>query len=79
MVAATRWRLDVLGLAIGALLTYAWVGLANALRVGPTAVIEQAVIIAVALAVAALAVHRRRRAAVRPSAGGAVRATTHRA
>ncbi len=79
VVAATRWRLDVLGLAIGAVLTYAWVGLANALRVGPTAVIEQAVIIAVALAVAALAVHRRRRVAVRPSAGGAVRATTHRA
>ena len=79
VVAATRWRLDVLGLAIGAVLTYAWVGLTNAVRVGPTAVIEQVVIIAVALAVTALAVHRRRRAAVRPRAGATVRAATHRA
>lgn len=79
VVAATRWRLDVLGLAIGPILTYAWVGMVNAVRVGSTAVIEQVVIIAVALAVTALAVRRRRRAAVRPSAGAAVRATTHRA
>ena len=76
VIAATRWRLDVLGLAIGAVLTYVWVGLANALRVGPTAVIEQVVIVGIALGVTALAVRRRRRAGVRPSAGEAVRATT---
>jgi hypothetical protein len=61
----------VLGLAVGAVATYAWVGLVNAVRVGPSAVVEQEVIIAVALAVTALAVHRRRRAAIRANAAAA--------
>ncbi len=81
VIASTTWRLDVLGLAVGAVATYAWVGLVNAVRVGPSAVVEQVVIIAVALAVTALAVHRRRRAAIRPNeaaAGAGDRAGTHR-
>lgn len=56
---AIRWRIDVLGLAIGPVLTYAWVGLANASSHGAAGVVEQLVIIAVALAVTALAVSRR--------------------
>ncbi len=55
------FRLDVLGLATGAVLTYAWVGLANSLSAGLAGVIEQTVIVLVALAVTALAVTRRRR------------------
>ena len=76
-----RWRLDVLELAVGALLTYAWVGLTNAIGAGWAGVIEQVVIIAAALAVSGLALRRRRRAALRPSgpvAGAVSHATTHR-
>ena len=64
---SVRFRLDVLGLAIGAVLTYAWVGLTNAARADLTGVIEQIVIVLVALAVAVVAVVRRRRLA--PSSG----------
>jgi hypothetical protein len=81
VLAAVRWRLDVLGLATGALLTYAWVGLTNAIGAGRAGVIEQVVIIAAALAVSGLALRRRRRAALRPSepdAGAVSPATTHR-
>lgn len=60
---SVRFRLDVLGLAIGAVLTYAWVGLTNAARTDLTGVIEQTIIVLVALAVSVLAVVRRRRLA----------------
>jgi len=61
MALSLAFRLDVLGLAIGAVLTYAWVGLANSLAAGLAGVIEQTVIVVVALAVTVLAVTRRRR------------------
>ena len=81
VLAAVRWRLDVLGLAVGALLTYAWVGMTNAVGAGSAAVIEQVVIVAAALAVSGLALRRRRRAALRstgPEAGAVSPATTRR-
>lgn len=53
-------RLDVLGLAIGPVLTYCWVGLANAVAAGPAAIIEQAAIVLVALTITGLALGRRR-------------------
>lgn len=56
--AATAWRLDVLGLAVGPVLTYAWIGLANAAAHGPAALIEQGVIVAVALAVAGIGLRK---------------------
>ena len=80
VVAAHRWRMDVLGLAAGAVLTYAWVGMTNAIHAGPAGSVEQLVIIAVALMVTLLAV--RRRSALRsiePSADAASHAATHRA
>lgn len=80
-LAAHRWRLDVLGLAAGAVLTYAWVGMTNAVNAGSAGLIEQLVIIALALLVTLLAV-RRRRSALRsnePDADGAGHAATHRA
>jgi len=81
VLAALRRRLDVLGLAVGALLTYyVWVGMTNAVDAGRAGVVEQLVIIAIALALAVLAL-RRRRAAIapsRPAAAAAGRATTRR-
>jgi hypothetical protein len=71
VAASIGWRLDVLGLAVGPVLTYAWVGLANAAAHGVSAMIEQIVIIAVALSVTALALRRRDRSVITPSGSGA--------
>jgi hypothetical protein len=64
-----RTTLNVLGLALGALVTYGWVGLTQAKSAGTTGVIEQIVIILVVAVVAVLAVRQSRR--VLPSAGEA--------
>lgn len=61
---AVRCQLDVLGLAVGAVLTYAWVGLANSASAGLAGAIEQIVLVLVAIAVSALAVVRRTRLSV---------------
>lgn len=81
VLATRRWRLDVLGLAVGAVLTYAWVGMTNALPAGRAGVIEQVLIIAVALAVTLLAVRRRRSAlrSIESTSDGAGHAGTRRA
>ena len=71
VAAAIRWRLDVLGLAVGPVLTYAWVGLVNALGHGPAALIEQIVIVAVALTVTGIALWRHGSGRVRSSGSGA--------
>lgn len=71
IAAAIGWRLDVLGLAIGPVIAYAWVGLANATAHGVPAMVEQVVITAVALTVTGLALRRRDRAGIRPSGSGA--------
>lgn len=68
-VTAIRWRLDVLGLSVGPVLTYAWVGLASASSHGFAAVVEQLVIVALAGAVTLVAMRRRR--ALTPSETGA--------
>ncbi len=69
------FRLDSFGLAVGALVTYAWVGLESALPLGWGPVAEQLVIIAaVAAAVAATALRRKRR--FRTRRGHLVTATT---
>lgn len=74
--AVLRWRWDVLGLAIGPMLTYCWVGLINAIAVGPAGIIEQLAIVLVALSVTALAVWRRRSATAITSGTGADAAAT---
>jgi hypothetical protein len=62
VAASVVWRLDVGGLAVGPVLTYAWVGLANAAGHGLPAVVEQLLIVAIALGVTAFALRRRRAA-----------------
>lgn len=52
------------GLAAGAVLTYVWVGMRNAIPAGPVAIAEQSVLILLALAFTALALVRRRRGSV---------------
>ncbi|HEU5486946.1 MAG TPA: hypothetical protein VFU98_18735, partial [Microlunatus sp.] len=64
VAASIRWQLDVVGLAVGPVLTYCWVGLANAAGHGAPAVVEQLLIVALALVITGVAV--RRRVAVRP-------------
>lgn len=64
VVVAQFRRMDVLGLALGPLLTYCWVGLGNAAAHGTGAVVEQSVLVVLALAVAAVAVIRHRAPAV---------------
>jgi hypothetical protein len=63
--ASVRLRLDPLGLACGAVLTYCWVGVVNAARTGGWPVLEQLVLVLLAVAVLALALalalHRRAR------------------
>jgi hypothetical protein len=59
VLACCALRLDVTGLAAGAALTYCWVGMANAVRTGTVAILEQSVIVAIVLVVIALAVRRR--------------------
>jgi hypothetical protein len=50
LAALVFWaRLDPLGLAVGAILTYCWVGLRNAIEVAPWCVIEQSVIVLLVL------------------------------
>ncbi|MET0695141.1 MAG: hypothetical protein ABWY56_14500 [Propionibacteriaceae bacterium] len=61
VVAVVRLRLDTLGLAAGAILTYGWIGLIKTPALGPVAVIEQTGLVLVALAVLALALVRHRR------------------
>ncbi|WP_337852238.1 hypothetical protein [Rathayibacter sp. YIM 133350] len=58
-IIAALYRLDVLGLAAGAVLTYCWVGLVSAASVGWIAVLEQSVIVLLVLAVVGVAVRRR--------------------
>jgi uncharacterized membrane protein len=53
-------RLDVMGLAVGAALTYGWVGLHTAAGAGIAGIVEQCVIVAIVLVVIALAITRRR-------------------
>ena len=56
-----RWRFPAGGLGAGAVLVYAWVGLANAAEHGAGAVVEQVVLVALVLAaLVAFAVHRHR-------------------
>ena len=54
-------RLDVLGLAIGAVLSYGWVGLVSASAVGWGAVLEQSFIVLAVLATLVVALGRRSR------------------
>jgi hypothetical protein len=63
VLVAVRGGLDVLGLALGALVTYGWVGLGNAVRTGPAAVVEQVVLVILFAAVSLIAVRRRARPA----------------
>ena len=70
LLIARTYRLDVLGLAVGPVLTYAWVGLTNAAGHGAAALVEQIAIVAVALVVT-IAALRRRGAGIRPSVPGA--------
>lgn len=62
VIVATRFRADVTGLAVGAVLTYCWVGIGTAASVGGWPIVEQVLIVAVLLAVVAIALTRRRRA-----------------
>jgi hypothetical protein len=57
---AARFRMDVLGLAIGALITYAWIGLVKAAPLGLAATIEQCVIVALVLGTALAATRTRK-------------------
>ncbi|HEY1529389.1 MAG TPA: hypothetical protein VGF80_01085 [Galbitalea sp.] len=61
-VLAAVLRLDVLGLAAGAILSYSWWGLSKALPLGVAPAIEQSVVVLVVLAAVVLAVRRRRAA-----------------
>jgi hypothetical protein len=60
-----RTTLNVLGLALGALVTYGWIGLTQARSAGSAGVIEQIVIIVLVAAVAVFASIRSRRPASR--------------
>jgi hypothetical protein len=59
IVLAATLRLDVLGLAAGAILTYSWVGMSKAVPLGGGPTIEQSLIVIVVLATVILAVGRR--------------------
>lgn len=56
----------------GAVLTYCWVGMLNASHVGPGAVVEQMVVVAIAVGVAVVAVVRGTRVERRESAGASL-------
>ena len=60
VVACAALRLDITGVAAGAALTYGWVGMANAVRTGPIAIVEQSLIVLIVLAVIVLAILRSR-------------------
>ncbi len=59
IAASALFRLDVTGLAAGAALTYAWVGMRAAVSTGIAGVVEQSVIVLIVLAVIVLALSRR--------------------
>ncbi|GAA1439418.1 hypothetical protein [Leifsonia poae] len=59
-VLAAVLRLDVLGLATGAVLTYCWLGLVKALLLGVLPAIEQCVLVAAVIAVLIVAYRMRR-------------------
>lgn len=59
-VLAAVLRLDVLGLATGAVLTYCWLGLVKALPLGVLPAIEQCVLVAAVIAVLVVAYRMRR-------------------
>ena len=59
---------DAVGLGTGAVLTYGWVGLSTAVAAGRAAVVEQAVLVVLALAVLVLAARRFRGGAALRSA-----------
>lgn len=61
VIACAALRLDVTGMAAGAALTYCWVGMTNAVRTGPVAIVEQSVIVLIVLAAIVLAIRRRGR------------------
>jgi hypothetical protein len=58
-ILAATLRLDVLGLAAGAILTYCWLGMSKATPLGVAPTIEQSVIVIAVLATVILAVRRR--------------------
>jgi hypothetical protein len=65
VVTIVRWRrLDPFGLGAGAVVTYCWHGIPTAIAAGPAAVVEQAILIALVLA---LLVVLARRAVARPT------------
>ena len=63
-IVAAVLRLNVLGLAIGAVLTYSWVGLANSASAGLSGAIEQILLVLVAIGVCVLAIARHHRPAL---------------
>lgn len=63
VILATTLRLDVLGLACGAILTYSWLGMSRAVPLGVAPAIEQSIIVIVVLGLGVVAVRRRLRAA----------------
>jgi len=67
VVLAARLRLDVFGLAAGAVLTYSWLGLTKAIALGAFPAIEQGVLVLAELAVLASVLLIRRRAELRGS------------
>jgi hypothetical protein len=69
--ASVRWRLDVFGLAVGAVLTYCWHGLTKAAPLGLWPTVEQSVLVAAVLAVIVLIAVRRRRSVDAVVASGA--------
>jgi hypothetical protein len=62
-VLAARLRLDVLGLAAGAILTYSWLGMSKAVPLGLGPTIEQSVLVLAVIATVVVAVRRRQRLA----------------
>jgi hypothetical protein len=59
VVAIVRWRrLDPFGLGAGAVVTYCWHGMPNAIGAGPAAIVEQIVIIVLVLALLAVLARR---------------------
>lgn len=64
VIVAAVLRLNVLGLAIGAVLTYSWVGLANSASAGLSGAIEQILLVLVAIGVCVLAIARHHRPAL---------------
>jgi hypothetical protein len=64
-------RPDALGFGTGAILTYCWVGLANALHTGPAALLEQIALVVIAIGVLTLVAVRHLRSVRREREAGA--------